>query len=356
MHISKKTFTLAFLLVFFAFLTNGIMLQASGSKDDSGDSGIKLDKRVNIGTHPVGGAYYSLGAGIAKIISDKTSIQATVYPYAGPDAWMPDFRDNNINMGMISGVDLAWAYNGTVNYDKPTPELRLLVNGNTVPHCTFTVAEKSGITSIKELKGKKVGYEYGGNKFTNLLVDAALASVGLTIDDCVKVPLTDLSTAARALQEQRVDAIFTGSTTTPSSVQLDQAIGIRVLPIGDLKPADIADGVPAKYQEILDEFVPGAILAIAPAKGTLKEDTVLIHYPIDLAVSTKLSDDTVYAVLSVLWDNYKDIAEAHSWGAGWLPETFAIAMQSVPYHDGAVKFFTDKGVWTDKMQARQDSF
>lgn len=357
----KKLFSI--LIILFLLFMVGCSNETSFDKTSSSETNSNetspkeneknLVKSVNIGTHTVGGAYYAMGTGVAKIITKNTSIQATVLPYAGPDAWMPDMRDGVVNLGIISGCDLAWAYKGEVVYPEPTSEIRLVLTGNKVPHCTFTVLENSEINSISALKGKKVGYEYGGNKFTNALVDSALASVGLTIDDCQKVPLTDLATAQRALQEHRVDAIFTGSPTTPSSVQLDQSIGLKVLPFGDLTPDDIANGIPEKYQSILDQFVPGATLDVAPQEGTLKEETVLIHYPIDLAASSKLSENTVYTILAAIYKDYPDLASANKWGLGWIPKNFTTDKQPAPYHAGSVKLFKEKGVWTDSMEARQ---
>jgi TRAP transporter TAXI family solute receptor len=324
------------------------------NKEKKGAKSKELESNVNIGTHAVGGAYYAMGTGVAKIVSENTPIKATVLPYAGPDAWIPEMRDGVINLGIISGVDLSWAYRGEVVYEEPTPEIRLVLNGNQVNHCTFTVLEKSGFNSISDLKGKKVGYGYGGNKFTVHLVDAALASVGLSIDDCEKIPLTDLATSQRALQERRVDAIFSGSPTTPSSVQLDQSIGLRILPFGDLKPSDLADGVPEKMQAILDKYVPGATLSVCPVGGTVKEETVLISYPIDLVASANLSEEAVYQIMGAIEKKYPDLKAANAWGAGWIPENFAIHNQPAPYHDGSIKFFKEKGTWTEQMQARQD--
>jgi TRAP transporter TAXI family solute receptor len=349
----KMSKNIKILLLIIAVVIVGLfLLQFTGRFSDKPKK--ELESNVNIGTHAVGGAYYAMGTGVAKIISENTPIRATVLPYAGPDAWMPEMRDGVINLGIISGVDLTWAYKGEVVFEEATPELRLVLNGNQVNHCTFTVLKNSGFQSIADLKGKRVGYEYGGNKFTIHLVDAALASVGLSIDDCVKVPLTDLATAQRALQERRVDAVFSGSSTTPSSVQLDQSLGIKVLPFGDLKPSDLANGVPEKMQAILDKYVPGATLTVCPKGGTVKEDTVLISYPIDLAASANLSEDAVYAIMGAIWEKYPDLKASNAWGAGWIPENFAIAQQPAPYHDGSVKFFKEKGIWTEAMQAHQD--
>lgn len=325
---------------------------SGGSASSAAPAGVSS---VNIATQAVGTSYYSMGTGIAKIITENTPIQATILPYAGPDAWMPEFQDGTITLEVIAAMDMYWAYNGTVNYTEPYEDTRLLLSGNWSEHCTMTVLESSDIYTVKDLAGKRVGYEYGGNKLTVNLIDAALEAVGLTIDDCVAVPLADLSSAQRALQERRVDAIFTGSSTTPSSVQLDESIGIRVLPFADLKPEDIADGVPEDIQAVLDKYVPGATARVSPAAGTLDEDTVLIAYPIQMGVSAQLSEDDVYTIMKAIYENYEELADIHAWGQQWIPENFVAEDFMVPYHEGAVKFYKEVGLWTDEAEATQNA-
>ena len=325
-----------------------LMFAVIASEAFAGDS-------VYIATQAVGTSYYAMGTGIAKIITENTDMAATILPYAGPDAWMPEFADGSVQMEIISAMDMYWSYSGTVNYDTPVESTRLLLSGNYSNHCTMTVLESSGISSITQLAGKKVGYEYGGNKLTVNLIDAALASVGMTIDDCVAVPLADLSSAIRALQEHRVDCIFTGSSTTPASVQLDESVGIRVLPLGDLKPADIAEGVPENIQSVLDKYVPGATAMVCPVSGTVKEETVLTSYPIQMAVSSELSEDQVYTIMKAIYDNYAELADVHAWGRQWIPENFVLNHFMVPYHDGAVKFYKEVGLWTDEAEACQQA-
>ena len=327
----------------------------SGGASDSSAAGSASIDSVNIATQAVGTSYYAMGTGIAKIITDNTPIRATILPYAGPDAWAPEFKSGDIALEVISAMDMYWAYTGTVNYTEPIEDTRLLLRGNLSNHCTMTVLESSGITSITQLAGKRVGYEYGGNKLTVNLIDAALASVGMTIDDCVAVPLADLSSAIRALQENRVDCIFTGSNTTPSAVQLDESNGIRVLPLGDLKPEDIADGVPENVQSVLDKYVPGATAMVCPAGGTVKEDTVLTAYPIQMGVSAKLSEDDVYTIMKAIYENYESLADVHAWGAQWVPENYVIKNFKVPYHDGAIKLYKEVGLWTDEAEATQNA-
>ncbi|MGI6080907.1 MAG: TAXI family TRAP transporter solute-binding subunit [Candidatus Avilachnospira sp.] len=349
----KKRFKVTALLLAGAMMLSACSSSTSGTDADSGSEQASGIDHINIATQSVGTSYYTMGTGIAKIITENTPIQATILPYAGPDAWMPEFNDGTIGLEVISSMDLYWAYTGTVNYTQPSPDTRLLLSGNWSEHCTLTVRDNSDIYKIEDLKGKRIGYEYGGNKLTVNLIDAALASVGMTIDDCVAVPLADLSSAQRALQENRVDCIFTGSTTTPASVELDQTIGIRTLALGDLTPADLENGVPEDVQAVLDEYVPGAEPRVCEPKGTLKEATVLTTYPIQMGVSAKISEDDVYTIMKAIYENYEILADVHAWGAEWIPENYVQENFLVPYHDGAVKFYKEVGLWTDEAEARQ---
>jgi TRAP transporter TAXI family solute receptor len=310
---------------------------------------------VYVATQAVGSSYYAVATGVAKIITENTPYRASVLPYSGADAWMVEVKDGTVNSGIIAAMDLVWAYTGTVNYDQKYDELRLLLSGNWSSHCTMTVLESSGITSIQQLKGKRVGYEYGGNKLTVLLVDAALEIADMSIEDCVKVPLADLSTALRALQERRVDAVFSGANTAPVSMQLDEAVGIRVLPIGDLTPADIANGVPERVQAIYNRLVPGATARVCPPGGTVKEPTVLTTYPIQMAVSTSLTDEDVYTILKAIYEKHSELAGAHVWGKEWVPSNYVIEGFQIPYHEGAVKFYKEVGLWTEAAEATQQA-
>ena len=312
--------------------------------------------QIYVATQAVGTSYYALGAGIAMIISENTPYSATVLPYSGADAFMPDIKDGVVNAAMIAVMDLVWAYTGTVNYDETHEELRLLASGNWSNHCTMTVLAGSGITSITDLRGKRVGYEYGGNQLTVLLVDAALESVGMTIDDCEIIPIADLNAGLRALQERRVDCVFSGANTSPGSMQLDEAVGLLILPIGNLTPEELeANGVPASLQATYDRLVPGATAVVTPPGGTVKVPTVLTAYPIQMTVTTALSEDEVYSIMKAIYENHAELADAHVWGRGWTPENYVVADFMVPYHDGAVKFYKEVGLWTDAAEATQQA-
>ena len=320
-----------------------------------GTASAQLPSTVGIGTHPVGGAYHASGSGVAALISEKTKIRAVAQPFGGPNAWMPLMQSGELEMGLLSGFDAATAYAGTFAYKTPCTKLRLVLSGNVASNSTFTVLKRSGITAVKQVKGKKIPTGFGGNQMFQQMITAMLVSVGLNWDDVNAVPVPDFISSIRMLREGRIDVGPTGSPTTPKAVELNTALGVNVLPFGDLQAADIANGVPEKYLDILDKLVPGTFPKVAKAGlGVLDKDTVLISYPVYLAASSDLSEEAVYVILKAIWENYKELQSAHAWLKQWKPETMAVERQPVPYHAGAVKWYKEKGVWTPAMEKRQE--
>jgi TRAP transporter TAXI family solute receptor len=314
-----------------------------------------LDSQLSIATSPVGGAYYLMGTGLAKMFSDYTAMESTVYPFEGPDAYISDLNNNNLQLAVISGVNAAWSFRGEDASQVRSDKIRMILRGNIVAHCTMVVRDNSGIAKIADLKGKRYGAGYGANMLTRQLTQAGLASGGLSLKDVKPVPLTELNDSIDAIRLGRVDCGYIGSPTTPNAVQLGKDIDIRIISPADLKPADIANGIPDSLKTVMDEYIPGAVLKVEPAGGVLTEETVLFGYPIDLITNSEVTEDSVYTVLETIWEHYPDLLQASAWAKDWRPETFANTDQPIPYHDGAIKFFKEKGVWTDAMQAKQDA-
>jgi len=328
------------------FLAGGIPAVAQGAD--------KLPATVGIGTHPVGGAYHACGSAIAALISEKTKIRAVVQPFAGPNAWMPLMQSGELEMGLVSGFDAGASWMGKFGYDRPTTNFRLVLHGNVVSNSSFTVLKKSGYKKVIELKGKKIPSEFGGNFMFHQLMEAMLRSVGMTWKDVVAVPTPDFISSLRMLREGRIDAGPSGSPTTPAALELNTALGVNVLSYGDMQPSDLANGVPEKMQAILDDLLPGTFPKVVKAGlGVIEKDTVLISYPIYLTASSKLSDDAVYLILKTVYENTASLAPAHAWLKAWKPDAMAAARQPAPYHNGAIKFFKEKGVWTEAMEKRQ---
>ena len=136
------------------------------------------------------------------LVADKNGLFAN----NGADVKISTFTtDDEINAALVAGkLDGANVATHTA--------LRLKSEGTPITIVTLldqsneadAIIAKKTITSIADLKGKKVAYEQGTT--SDLLLNAALAANGMTLADVtpVKLPAADV---AAALQSGKVDAL-----------------------------------------------------------------------------------------------------------------------------------------------------
>ncbi|MEQ8447686.1 MAG: TAXI family TRAP transporter solute-binding subunit [Pelagibacterium sp.] len=307
-----------------------------------------------IGTHRVGSSYYSVGTALAALLSDNTTARAAVQPHSGPNAWMTALSNGEIAFGLASVVDTSWAFNGGPGYEEAVTNLRMLVNGGSQDFIGLATLEQSDVTSTADVAGKRVTVGFGGNFFSNALVEAHLASVGIDFDDIQSVPVPDTQTSIDMLRSGRADVSVGLTPTTPAIMDLNSARAVRPLSFGDLAMEDIAQGIPENMIDVLDEYLPGATLGVVEAgTGIVKDGLVSIRFDIQMVSTTEISNEHVYETTEAIWANYEQLHDSHPIGV-WTPERMVPTSFNVPYHQGAVDFFEDEGIWTDEHQARQD--
>lgn len=366
---AKKSFTLIWMAIMLAMvLPSGCGSGSSGSKEAQPASGDrtgtakepakqaeeskieKMETTISMGTHPAGATYHTVGSAVAKVVSTHTPVQMTVKPFSGPNAWMPLLNKGDIQVGIMSAPDAGWALAGTNGFQK-SKNVRLLVRGNFITVPGYVVRKNSGIESVKDLKGKRVASDYAGNQIIHLLLEAELASVGLTWDDVKKVKVPDINAGVDGLRDNRLDAAFIGSPTTAISMEVHRAVGLKALNYADV-PVSSINNFPEKVLKEIQSRIPG-VEPVVTKEGVVEENTVLVKYPIVLVGSSTLSEGAAYRFTKALWENYKELQPIHPWLKSWQPEQLFDPNPSIPYHPGAVKFYKEQKIWNDKAEKRQ---
>src|ERR1700722_4352595 len=113
--------------------------------------------------------------------------------------------------------------------EKAIPGLNLRIvadNSQTSPNLyVMMVSKSSDITSLSQLKGKKVGFPAPGFNFGSMAADIQMAPYKMSSADFTTVVLP-FSDAEQALANNEVSAIF---TTEPFITTAEAASGDRVL-------------------------------------------------------------------------------------------------------------------------------
>lgn len=194
------------------------------------------------------------------------------------------------------------------------------------------IVSKSDITSIEDLRGKRVsvGDIGSGCEFNARQI---LDAYGMSFDD-IQVNNLSFGDSATALKDAKIDAFFcvAGAPTT-AIVELATSNSINILRIDD----EHADKLIADYPFYTKFDVPGG--AYKGVDSNVQTVAVVATY----IVSNDLDDKLVYDMTKALFENAGEIAKAHPKGAE-LNAEYSVSGISISIHPGALKYYKEIGV------------
>ncbi len=287
-----------------------------------------------IGTGGTAGTYYPVGGMIANVISNPPALVSTAVATNGSVANVNGIVGGNMESG-FSQADVAyWAFSGTGSFEgKPKiEELRTIAN--LYPESVHIVVKKGVAKTVADLKGKRVSLDEPGSG-TLINAKAILAAYGISEKD-IKPEYVKPNQAADKLKDGSIDAFFiTGGYPLAAVSELVTATGgVEILPITGPEadalmkaaPFFAVDEIPANtYKDI------GAVKTLAVGAQWV--------------TSSKISNDTVYAVVKALWsDKTRAVLDAGHAKGKQITTANALKGLAVPLHAGAEKFYKEAGI------------
>jgi TRAP transporter TAXI family solute receptor len=298
-----------------------------------------LPRSIAIGTNPAGTGAHSLGSGLAAVASKATSVTGKVQPYNGPNAWMTLLESGELEFGIINILDSKMAATGTGNYKKAYPSIRIAQGGVFPFTVGLVVRDKSNIKRVSDLKGKRMAWDFGGHAISQTLQSSMMEIGGVKGSDVNQVRFSNLNEGVRAVAEGKVDASIV-------------ALGIGLVEeVNAMEPVRFIDLPDTEAGNKFLSQYGVTIVKASPSTG-IKGETHVIGYPLQLATSTKVSERTVYTMVKAWWDNLAELETLHPLFKRWKKEHQALSNFTVPYHPGAIRFYREVGVWTEKHDAR----
>ncbi|WP_102348912.1 TAXI family TRAP transporter solute-binding subunit [Bacillus sp. Marseille-P3661] len=361
--VNYKTLILSVLFLFFLAACSSTNSNSTNSTNssatDSGNGGntqqeqggndekAKEKQTVSIGTSSAGSLYNILTVGFADIVSKNTSISASAITTGGADATLRAIGDGKTDMGMVHTWALRRAYAGEEPFEQKV-DVRQVLQGQETGVYLIARAD-AGIETPADLKGKRLIGKRPALKSIDEFTATVLDVYGLTEDDVKVMQTSETNETVQALEQGTVDAVvLPGGIATPQVAQLAQTTDVVFVKITD-----------DKMQEIMNHpnVTNGAFISVNPA-GTYKgqdEDYPFLTYSTVLAGASSLSDELVYEIVKGLDENKDQLSAVHASGGAWVAEnSIKNTNFSVPFHPGAIKYFEEKGIWTDELQKRQD--
>lgn len=301
-------------------------------------------KRITIGTNAAGTLYNQIGTAASTLIQKNTGIPTNVRPFAGTSVYLPQLHRGDIEFGLNSALDSSIAYRGKDEYKNPLSKLRgvmLIARA----YYGFYAKNSSGIKSIGDLKGKPTVMSYRAIASFDRVNQAVIATAGLTLKDVKPVAVSGIPDTVRAIVDDRV-AAGAAIIGIPVLREANAAVsgGLRVLTLGpNEKPINALAGFTA------------ATIKPSPAFVGVSQPMKVPRFDVFLNTGAHLSADDVYKVVKVVYQNWaslqKDVPALRAISA----KDLAPANFGHPYHEGAVRFFKEAGLWTLAHEKRQEA-
>ncbi|MFP5510899.1 MAG: TAXI family TRAP transporter solute-binding subunit [Alphaproteobacteria bacterium] len=207
-------------------------------------------------------------------------------------------------------------------------------------------AADAGIETIADLKGKRVG-RATSSPAIDVNMEALLAFADLTWDDVEAVEFSGYVNSLQGILEDRVDAAFALTTTTVNYQIESSPRGIKWLEI----PAEDTEGW-ARYTKVTPYVTPHMV-SVGPGIDP-EAPLPMAQYPYPILITEADQDATevrnIVAALDAGFDEFKDAAP----GANAYGIDRQILDWVMPWSDGSVAYFKEKGIWTPEHQENQD--
>lgn len=194
----------------------------------------------------------------------------------------------------------------------------------------FVTRADAGITSFADLEGKTVLLGKGsfgakeGAKYLKLF----------GLEGKVKLAEVELSNAVPALKNGQIDAFVTaGSYPAPNVIEAAASTGVNVLSLND---DQIAQTKRARLT------IPAGTYAGQDA------DIITTSLPVVVYTTTKMDDDTAYALTKTFWEGKAAMGEAAPWWNG-VDESLMPNIEG-KIHPGAIRFYKETGMALSENQ------
>ena len=291
---------------------------------------------ITIGTGGQTGVYYVVGQSICKLVnrgSAEHGIKCTAPSTGGSIDNINAIKNGDRQMGVAQSDWQYHAYNGTSKFEgEGYDKLRAVFSVHGEPF-TVVARKDASITSFDDLKGKRVniGNPGSGQRAT---MDVVLNAKGWSVSDFALASELKSAEQAGALGDNKIDAmVFTVGHPAGSIQEATTTTDANIVAV---------DG-PAIEKLIADNpYYAKATIPGGMYKGT-DSDVVTFGVKATFVSSSDVPEETIYQVVKAVFDNFDRFKRLHPAFANLKPEDMVKDGLSAPLHDGAAKYFKEKG-------------
>jgi hypothetical protein len=282
--------------------------------------------------------YYPTGGAICRLVNKgrkEHGIRCSVESTGGSVYNLNTIRAGELDMGVAQSDWQYHAYHGSSkNFEDKgaDKDLRAVFSVHPEP---FTVVARAdaGITKFADLKGKRVniGNPGSGQRGT---MEVVMNALGWTTDDFSLASELKSAEQSQALCDNKIDAmVFTVGHPSGSIKEATTSCDAVIVEVAGPE----IDKLVADNSYYRKATIPGGMY-----RGT-DNDVQTFGVGATFVSSAKVPANVVYQVVKAVFDDFETFTKLHPAFANLKPEEMIKDGLSAPLHDGAMKYYKEKG-------------
>lgn len=288
----------------------------------------KLDtKFVTVGTGGASGPYNIIGTAMTEQYAKAFGVNAKTQTTGASVENLNLLAQKKLEMAFVMSDALSDAINGQNSFTTKIDGVSQIAS--LYPNYVQIVASgASGITSIEDLKGKRVAVGAQGSG-VEVATRALLEGFGITYKD-IKVDYLGYAEAADSLKSGKLDAAFlTSGLPNSSLMELEQGFDLQIVSVPADKLAQIA--------QTKTFFIPMDIPADTYGNEADIPTAAILNA---LVVRSDMSNDDVYKLTKSFFENLETLKSAHQ-AANDISVENAQNGLVAPLHPGAKRYYDE---------------
>jgi hypothetical protein len=294
---------------------------------------------LSFGTGSPAGTYYFIGAGFSSMINNNVDgVRVTAESTAA--------STENARLMIRGQMDMGLACMGTLGDLKKqgldVDKIRIIAVGHT-SDTHWIVRKDSGIKSVYEFEGKTIGVGPAGSATLNIWGKKHLEAGWDMPFSKFKPKYLSFSEVTRGLRDKTIDAgIIAAGAPLASVMELARDIPIKIL---EMEPDCLAK-VRVKYPNVIPLVIP------AGTYDGIDHDVNTYCMPQVWFCRKDLPEDMVYQIIKTIYDNDEDKNAIHPMAKMYTIKNAFRGSNTIPvgFHPGAIKYYTEKGIWDKREQ------
>jgi len=294
-------------------------------------------KFITIGTGGVTGVYYPAGGAICRLVNRdraKHGLRCSVESTGGSVFNINAIKSGEIEFGVAQSDVHFNAAKGAQQFakDGAYAELRSVFALHPEPF-TVLARKEASVARFEDFKGKRFNVGNPGSG-TRASMEQLLAAMGWKMTDFSLAAELRPDEHGQALCDGKIDGFFYGVGHPSANIQDPTTIcAAKLVPLTG-----------AAVDKLVKEN-PYYAYATIPANmyPNNAQDTRTFGVQATVVSSTKVPSEVVYQLVKAVFDNFEEFKKLHPALAVLKPEDMLKAGLTAPLHDGALKYYHEKG-------------